>query len=212
MDELFFKEKTCLLCGAKFKSAKVKRSKQYMLKRDSDFCIHYRGKNPAFYNVYVCSKCGYGFTDNFTPPKEKEIIKTQINPLEDDLCGSRSVEKAIIAYQTALKCALLGKERETIIAGLYLHIAWFNRFLKNKDEEMKNLKKALEYYEKAIELDRDLENPATILYLIGEISRRIGDDKKAIKFFAHIINDKKINDPNIIRMSRERWQEIRAVR
>lgn len=132
--------------------------------------------------------------------------------MDDDFSGSRSVEKAIIAYQTALKCALLEKERETIIAGLYLHIAWFNRFLKNKDEEMKNLKKALEYYEKAIERDRDLENPATVFYLIGEINRRIGNDKEAVKYFAHVINDKKINNPNIIRMSRERWQEIRAVR
>ena len=185
-----------------------------MLKRDSDFCIHYRGENPAFYNVYVCPQCGYGFTDNFKSPlsKEKEIIKTEINPAEDDLCGSRSVEKAIIAYQTALRCALLGGERETIIAGLYLHLAWFNRFRKNKDEEVKNLKKAIKYYEKAIESDRELENPATVFYLIGEISSRIGDDKKAVKFFAHIINNKEINNPNVIRMARERWQEIRAAR
>lgn len=183
-----------------------------MLKRDSDFCIHYRGENPIFYSVYVCPKCGYGFTGNFTPPKEKEIFKTEINPLADDLCCSRSVEKAIVAYQTALKCALLGKERETIIAGLHLHLAWLNRFMNNKDEEMKNLKKALEYYEKAVETDRNLENPATVYYLIGEINRRIGDKRKAVKFFAHIINDKNINDPNIIRMSRERWQEIRADR
>lgn len=212
MDELFFKEIKCLLCGARFKSAKVKKSKQLMLKRDSDFCIHYKGENPAFYNVYVCPQCGYGFTDNFMPPKEKEIIKTEISPLEDDFCCSRSVEKAIIAYQTALKSALLGKERETIIAGLYLHLAWFNRFLENKNEEMENLKNALGYYEKAIQADRDLENPATIFYLIGEINRRTGDDKKAIRFFARIINDKKINDPNIVRMSRERWQEIRSVK
>lgn len=214
MDQLLFKEKTCLLCGTKFTSGKVKRSKQHVLKRDSDFCIHYKGENPAFYNVYVCPQCGYGFSDNFKfpTPEKKEIIKTEINSLEEDLCGLRSVEKAILAYQTAVKCALLGEERKAIIAGMYLHLAWFNRFRKDKDKELRNLEKSLEYYEEAIISDRELENPATVFYLIGEISSRIGDDKKAVKFFTHVINDKKINNPNIIRMARKRWQEIRAAR
>lgn len=202
------------MCGAKFKSGKVKRSKQYLLKKDSDFCVHYSGENPSFYNVYVCPQCGYSFTDNFktSPPREKETIKKEINPVEDDMCGPRSVEKAILAYQAALRCAFLGKERNVIIAGLYLHLAWFNRFRKNEGEELENLKKALEYYEKAIESDREIEDPATIFYLVGEVSRRTGDERKAVKFFAHIINDKKINNPSIIRMARERWQEIRATR
>jgi uncharacterized protein (DUF2225 family) len=214
MDDLLLKEKTCLLCGAKFKSARVKRSRQYLLKRDSDFCTYYKGENPAFYNVYVCPQCGYGFSDNFKSllPAEKEVFKTQVRPLENDLGGLRSVEEAIMAYQTALQCALLGEERRAIIAGLYLHLAWFGRFRGDEEGELKNLEKALEYYEKAIEMDRELDNPATIIYLIGEISSRLGDDRKAVKFFAHIVNDKKINNPNIIRMARERWQEIRAAR
>lgn len=214
MDELFLKRQTCLLCDAKFKSSRVKRSKQYLLKRDSDFCVHYKGKNPDFYNVYICPQCGYGFSENFKPPasEKKEMIKTKIKPPVDDLCGLRTVEQAVQAYQTALKCALLGEERETIVAGLYLHLAWFNRFKKNEDEEIENLKKAMHHYEKAITTDRKLENPATVFYLIGEINRRTGNDKRAVKFFAHIVNDKKINNPNIIRMARERWQEIRAAR
>ncbi|MGI5822429.1 MAG: DUF2225 domain-containing protein [Dethiobacteria bacterium] len=214
MDELFLKKQTCLLCAAKFKSSRVKRSKQHLLKRDSDFCVHYKGKNPDFYNVFVCPQCGYGFSENFKiPAVEKiKIIKTEIKPPADDLCGLRTVEQAIQAYQTALKCALLGEERETIIAGIYLHLAWFNRFIKNEDAEVENLEKAMHYYEKAITTDRKLENPATVFYLIGEISSRTGDDKRAVKFFARIVNDKKIKNPNIIRMARERWQEIRAAR
>ncbi|NMB35823.1 MAG: DUF2225 domain-containing protein [Firmicutes bacterium] len=202
-----------MFCDAEFKSSRVKRSKQHMLKRDSDFCVHYKSENPVFYNVYVCPQCGYGFTDNFKPPsdEEKEKIKTAIDPTED-LCGPRSVEKAITAYQTALRCALLGGERDTIIAGLYLHLAWFNRFRKDRDEELKFLERAMEYYEKAIGSDRNLEDVATIFYLIGEISNRLGDDRKAVKFFAHIVHDKEINNPNIIRMARERWQEIRGAR
>ena len=214
MDDLLLKEKTCLLCSTKFKSARVRRSKQYMLKRDSDFCTYYRGENPIFYGVFVCPQCGYGFSDNFKSPwpEKKEVIKTKTAPPKDDLGKIRSLEKAAIAYQTALKCALMGEERNSIIAGLYLHLAWLNRFQENKSKELENLEKALEYYEKAIEQDRELENPATIFYLIGELSSRLGDDRKAIKFFAYIINNKEINDPNIIRMSRERWQEIRAER
>jgi uncharacterized protein (DUF2225 family) len=102
------------LCAAKFKSSRVKRSKQHLLKRDSDFCVHYKGKNPDFYNVFVCPQCGYGFSENFKiPAVEKiKIIKTEIKPPADDLCGLRTVEQAIQAYQTALKCALLGEERE----------------------------------------------------------------------------------------------------
>lgn len=212
MEELFLREKKCLMCGAKFKSPKVKRSKQRLLKKDSDFCAHYEGENPSFYNAFVCPTCGYGFTDNFKGPgaKSREVIKEKIKPFEDELNGPRTVEKAIQAYSIALKCALMGEERKTIIAGLYLHLAWFNRFREDKEEETKNLGEALKYYEDAIESERDLEDPATIFYLIGEISGRLGDKKKAVNSFSRIVNDKEINNPNIIRMARERWQEMRA--
>ena len=211
-DELFYKERTCLLCGAKFKSAKVKRSKQRMSERDSDFFVHYKGENTAFYNVYVCPECGYGFTDSFIPPKSTKIEKIQkeIAPVEEDLGGIRTVEKAILAFEIALKCALLGEQKKTIIAGLYLHLGWFNRVRKNEQEEYKNLAQALRFYEDALESERDLEDPATIFYLIGELNRRLGNDKKAVNFFSRIVNDKEINNPNIIRMARERWQEIRS--
>lgn len=212
MEELFYKDKTCLLCEVNFKSAKVKRSKQRMLKRDSDFCVHYKGPNPSFYTVFVCPECGYGFTDNFTPPRspKKEAIRNEVEPVNEDLSGSRTVEEAILAFKIALKCALLGEERKTIIAGLYLHLGWFNRFRENEEEEKNNLGQALQFYEKAIETERDLKDPATVFYLIGELNHRLGDDKKAVTFFSRLIDDKQINDPNIIRMARERWKEIRS--
>ena len=45
----------------------------------------------------------------------------------------------------------------------------------------------------------------------GDLNRRLGNDREAILYFARIINDKSINDAGIIRMARERWQDMRGI-
>ncbi len=212
MDDLFLKSLTCLSCGHQFKSSKVRRSKYVVSKIDTDFCTHYKRENPLFYNVNICPVCGYGFTEGFSAPgeKTKEILKNKIFKFTIDFSGKRTIDLAILAYRRAIDCALLQKGRNILLAGLLLHTAWLYRFSGEGEPEIKYMTESLHYYKEAFEKDAEIGNMARTLYVMGDLSRRLGNDREAILYFTRIINDKSINDAGIIRMARERWQDMRG--
>lgn len=212
MEDLFLKKIKCHVCQESFQSCKVRRSKYSIAKVDTDFCTHYKGENPLFYNIYICPFCGYGFSENFKVPAEKtrkEILE-KITPLPGDYGQRRTLEMAVEAYKRAIECALIQKERKIILASLALHVAWFFRFAGKEEEEKKYLQEALNYYLEVYEKERVNGSLARIVYLIGELNRRLGKAREAIFWFDRVINDKNINDPGVIRMARERWQEIKS--
>jgi len=214
MDDLFLKNLTCLVCGQNFQSSKVRRSRYVVSKVDTDFCTHYKGENPLYYNVNICPFCGYGFTESFQAPGEKlkEAIKNKIIKLSRDFSGKRTVGLAILAYRRAIDCALLQKAKNILLAGLTLHTAWLYRFVGEEEPEKKYMRESVKYFQDAFEKDADIGNPARTLYVMGELNRRLGNDREAILYFARIINDKNINDAGIIRMARERWQDMRGTK
>jgi len=214
MDDLFLKNVTCLVCGNNFKTSKVRRSRYVVSKVDTDFCTYYKGENPLFYNVNICPFCGYGFTENFAEPGEssKEAIQNKIFKFNIDFSGKRSVDLAILAYRRAIDCALLQKGKNILLAGLSLHMAWLYRFLGEEEPERKYMAESLHYYKEAFEKDAEIGNLATTLYIMGDLNRRLGNDREAILYFTKIINDKSITDAGIIRMARERWQDMRGTK
>ncbi|MEW5550143.1 DUF2225 domain-containing protein [Peribacillus frigoritolerans] len=53
---------------------------------------------------------------------------------------------------------------------------------------------------------------ARILYLAGEISRRIGNEKAAIKYFSFVFErQKNAREASIIQMARDRFQELKLI-
>ena len=49
-----------------------------------------------------------------------------------------------------------------------------------------------------------------ILYLVGELSRRIGDNQKAMKFFSFVLEKQKSAvETSIIHMARDRWADMK---
>ncbi|MNI97829.1 hypothetical protein D3C73_1565510 [compost metagenome] len=52
-------------------------------------------------------------------------------------------------------------------------------------------------------------NNARLLYLIGELNRRVGNNHEAVKWFSRVINDKNIVDSAMIHASREQWKLLR---
>ncbi len=211
MDALFLKNLKCLACKADFQSSKVRRSKYSVIKVDTDFCTFYRGENPLFYNVFICPQCGYGFTEHFSTPADqvKEEINRHISPFSLDLGGMRNLDLAVLANMRAIECAQLQNEKDVLKASLYLQIAWFYRIEGDGDAEKIYLEEARRFYDIAFENDTSITDVGRVLYLLGELNRRLGNDKEAIFYLGRVINDKSINDPGIIRMARERWQDIR---
>ena len=211
-EDLFMKKMTCPVCGTDFQSPKVRRSKYFVSKVDTDFCTYYKRENPLYYNVHICPSCGYGYTEKFPPPSDvsKEEIMNHFSKFNLDFSGPRSINLALLAYWRAFDCALYQNAKKILLAGLMLHIAWLYRFQEDAESEVKCLTESLNYYNEAFEKDSDSGNPAMTLYVMGEINRRLGKDREAILCFTSIINDKKIRDAGIIRMARERWQDMRG--
>ena len=67
---------------------------------------------------------------------------------------------------------------------------------------------SLESYIRVFELEGVGANDARLLYLIGEIHRRLGQFQEAVQWFSRVVQDEKIMDAAMIRASREQWKLI----
>lgn len=205
---------TCMCCEQSFQTSRVRSSFKKASGTDSDFCIHYKTLNPDYYVVRVCPFCGFAFTENFSErmtPKHKQLYYDRLgknwNAL--DLTGERDWNAAMQSYKLALLCAQIKEEKDRVIAGMLHHIAWLYRYKANKEQENRFLQFALDAYVKVFETEGEDVNNARLMYLIGELNRRLGNYQKAVLWFGRVINDKKIMDSAMIRSSREMWVQTR---
>lgn len=221
-DPIFDRNVECPLCKTKFTSKKI-RSKFIKVERyESDFCPIYKEGhvNGLLYNIYVCPDCGFSFSDDFSkyfPPgtKEEIINKVSSNWVPQNFGGHRTIEDAIKTYKLACYCAELKKEKHIVTAGLYLRIAWLYRLLENIEQEKRFMKIAIHHYYESYSTDdfRGTQvSEVRILYLLGELSRRIGEIDQAVKYFSMVIErQSRTVETKIVDMARERWYEIRDI-
>ncbi|SHG99891.1 Uncharacterized protein, DUF2225 family [Thermosyntropha lipolytica DSM 11003] len=217
MAEAFFdREYTCPICKTTFKSPAVRSSAIYVEKKESDFHTVYRGVNPLYYSVIVCPVCEYAASSNTfnneLPGKTAEQIALALSQLKSektpDLCKERKPEEALYAFHLAIRSSQLKKAPPGEIAGLLLASAWIAREIGNQQLEAKFLKEALNYYVEAFSSGYNIPNlnELQLIYLIGELNRRLGNFKEAISWFNRVITHKNIkNFPAIEKMAREQW-------
>jgi len=208
-------------CKSPYQTSKVRPSFKKSTGSDSDFCVHYKEYNPDYYVVRVCPKCGFAFTENFSDkwtPLQTQEMKSKVTAHWNnrDYGGERSWEEALETYKLALLCAQIKGEKERIIAGLLHHIAWLYRYKGETQLEQKFLQFALDAYITVYETEGLELNNARLMYLMGELNRRLCNYHEAVKWFSRIINDKRIMDAAMIHHSREQWavtrQEMIAAR
>lgn len=195
-------------------TSRVRPSFKKAVRTDADFCAYYKNENPDYYVVRVCPKCGFASTENSATKltdKQKNLLKEKITVrwIERDFGGHREWETALETYKLALICAQTIGDTERITASFLQHIAWLYRYKGDHEQEQKFLKFCLDSYILVYEKEGVGSNNAKLLYLIGEISRRIGNFNEAVKWFSRVINDKKIMDAAMIRASREQWSVLR---
>jgi uncharacterized protein (DUF2225 family) len=203
MDNVSYTSKiTCPVCQSKIEITKIRSSSLRMIKRDEDFCTYYEPINPVLYNVIVCSECGYSaMDDKFEGISDKDIkvIKENVMPrwTKRDFFGERDINKAIEAYKLALLNLQMRKAKNSELAKVCLRVAWLYRFLNDKKEEV-FLKYALDSYNEAFKtenLPSEGLDEQTCIYMIGELSRRLGMNQEALKWFYMVIsNDKRPQD------------------
>lgn len=95
-----------------------------------------------------------------------------------------------------------------------MRLAWLYRTYKVPEQEKRFMRLALQEYMASYSNDDFLGthmSEVRILYLIGELHRRLGETKQAILYFSKVIAKKKETiETGIIAMAHERWQEIRS--
>lgn len=220
MADLYYKKKTeCLFCKNEFETTKVKLNQAKFIKRDSDYCPYYEEENPLFYDAYVCPKCGFAFTEAFSSLRSsgyQQVMVNYINKFESvpDLTQIRKIDDALKAYKLALYSAQLANESNLIMGNLCLRIAWLNRYLNQQNEEQRFLNLALNLYIEIYEtedLGKLSMDKYTLMYLIGDIYNRLGDESNFIKWFSYIIEDKAA-PVKILKQTKDRWSEYRENR
>ncbi|SET06260.1 DUF2225 domain-containing protein [Anaerobranca gottschalkii] len=213
----------CLNCNNQFDTLKPRSKFCIVLNKDTDFCNHYKDYiNPYFYEVYVCPQCGFAFTESFTEKLKEDVKREFYEKVASkwykryQYSFARSLGTAIEAYKLALLTANIVKEKDWVIAGLALRLGWFYRYRKNLEDEIKFLTIARDYYLKAYNEDglRGYENPEiTVLYLIGELSARIGDNQTALKFLAKVTeHESREFHKAIVNQARDRWYSIKELK
>ncbi|ANY67912.1 hypothetical protein BBD42_16610 [Paenibacillus sp. BIHB 4019] len=215
MEPLYETKVQCICCETSFITSRVRPSFKKAVKSDTDFCGYYKADiNPDYYVVRVCPTCGYASTENGT---ERLSDKQKLSYYENvgsrwvtrEFSGERSLQQAMATYKLALLSAQSVGESPRVIAGILHHIAWLYRYEGNHAEEQRFLRFALQAYVKVFEGEGAELNGAKLMYLIGELNRRIGERAEAVRWFSRIVNDKRIMDAAMIRASREQWQLIR---
>ncbi|WP_168121068.1 DUF2225 domain-containing protein [Paenibacillus sp. HB172176] len=215
MEPLYTTTIHCICCETSYSTSKVRPSFKKASVVDSDFCGHYsNGVNPDYYVVRVCPSCGFASTENGMvrlndAQKKAYYERIGTNWRKRDFGGERTALQAMTTYKLALLTAQAVNEKDRILAGILHHIAWLYRLERQEKEEQRFLSYALEAYIRVFETEGSELNKARLMFLIGELHRRTGSYKEAVKWFSRVVNDKRIMDAAMIRASREQWQLMR---
>ncbi|RKP56110.1 DUF2225 domain-containing protein [Cohnella endophytica] len=214
MEPLFQIKVTCICCEESFQTSRVRPSLKKAVRTDTDFCSYFKSVNPDYYVVRVCPYCGFSSTENFADRLNDKQRAAYFEKMGNqwkyrDYGGERDAATAMDCYKLSLLTAQSIGEKDRVIAALLHHIAWLYRYEGKHDQERRFISFARDAYVRVYETERDSISNAKLMYLIGELYRRLGEYHEAVRWFGRVIHDKKITDAAMIRASREQWQQIR---
>ncbi|MBA2871494.1 hypothetical protein HNQ85_001764 [Anoxybacillus calidus] len=220
LEPLYDRKIKCLVCKNVYTTKKIRSRFIRAIQHDTDFCSYYHPEelNPLFYYVSVCPHCGFSATEEFStyfPPSTLETIQKKIcEPWSGfDYGGQRTFQEAVNTYKLGIYSATLKREKHIAMAGLYMRLAWLYRTYQIIDQEERFMRLALQEYISSYSEEDFIYthmSEVRLLYLIGELNRRLGNDKEAILYFSKVIAKRKETiERRIAEMAYERWQEIR---
>ncbi|NLL53009.1 MAG: DUF2225 domain-containing protein [Peptococcaceae bacterium] len=219
LEPLYDKKVQCILCRHSFTTKKVRSRFVKPKQTDTDFGPLFApedGNNPLLYYVVICPQCGYSFTQDFRKSisgTAKQIIIDKISSKkgEDfDYSAQRDFAIAERAYKLAIYCGQLTKEKSIALAKLCLRLGWLYRNVGNESEELRFLNFAAEEFEQAyIKSEFDpLNTPEIyILYMIGELKRRLGAHNEAVQYFSAVTEHQdRSRYTKYVNLARKQWR------
>jgi uncharacterized protein (DUF2225 family) len=185
----------CPVCGNNFRGRAVKSSAYRRQKSDSDFFIRYSLINPYFYEVYLCNSCGYAaMKQDFEKIRQFqiELVQKRITPKWQgrNYPEVYDVNIAIERYKLSLLNSVIIEAKASRKASNCLRLAWMYRLQEDDNNENLFLKQAIEGFNDAY-MNEDFPisgmDKYTVMYLIGELNRRVGNFDEANLWFSKLI-------------------------
>lgn len=215
-DLLLDKTISCPVCNNEFKYKAVKTGKTRLISKDSDLMPVHEPINPLFYDVAICPKCGYAALVKYYDKIKHEqtlVIKSTLTPKYKHKFypDVYDVDIAIERYKLSLLNSVVKNSKMSERAYTCLKLAWMYRLKQDNENELKLLEQALLGFR-----DSFTKEPFpicgmdtyTLIYLIGELSRRLGLKEEALKWFGKIIITPGVN-PKLKEMARDQKELIK---
>lgn len=210
---------TCPVCEKEILFRTLKSGKIRLLKTDLDLRPTYDLINPIFYEIAVCNNCGFaGLKKTLETISDRKIglIKKNISSkfVKRTYPDIYDHDIAIERYKLAILNAMVIGSKESEKGYLCLKLAWIYRdyLEENLDIEEDIRKEYLAEEENYLKCARNSFKDAysnenmpfmgldeiTVKYLIGELSRRLGDIDEASRWIGEVIvsrtNNKRLKE------------------
>ncbi len=223
---LWNKKCKCPACGGEFEATRLRTSSIKVKSRESDFGSLYEAECAYFYAVTACPHCTYAARnehfDDLRLEYEAKIREAcqKLKALPADRKpgifepGELGAEAAVKRHELAIAFARMRFHPDlSDLAGLHMHLVWIHRFTGQAEKERQAMEAAAKAYEefflKGHKLPEKLGEPG-VLYLIGELKRRLGQFREARQFFEKALASREIKSfPNIESMTRDRMLEAK---
>lgn len=200
-DCLYQKSVVCPSCDNSFKETAIRSGKIKLVSLHTDLRPYYEPIDPLLYDVIICPNCGYSAISMFFPAlryNQSLLIKDNITPKfkykQHPLL--LTTDMAIERYKLALLNTIIKKSKDSEKAYTCMKLAWLYRGKKDLKKEESYMRYALDGYKSAFEKERFPicgMNEPTYMYIVGELSRRLGKLDDALKWLGKVITFKNVN-------------------
>ncbi|MBF0409903.1 MAG: DUF2225 domain-containing protein [Candidatus Riflebacteria bacterium] len=187
MSRFNFQEFSCPVCSNVFTAKVVEAISNEG--QDSDFFPHYVGENPLPYFIVQCPKCSFcAYPDDFSQyskdihPRQKQIKEILEQPL------AKKLSENARRYYLSGKIYEIKKRNPYYTGNLYLRGSWCCRVDSDRRGEIELQQLAVKFLKEAVDRSKisNPENLPIVMYLIGEIYRRLEDRASAREWFSNV--------------------------
>lgn len=216
---LWNKKVKCPFCQFEFETTRMRSSVIKIKEKMTDFGNIYDGECAYLYAVTACPQCTFAALNkefdsiraDYEPKvleATKKIRHSVVKKPDIFSLGPSNPKVAAKWHELAIHFTKMRIYSELgTLAGLHMHLVWIYRLAQNREKELAAMAEAVnaykEFHEKGADLPDKLGEPG-ILYLIGELYRRMGQYKEARTYYGRALASKDVKSyPAIANMTRE---------